>query len=57
MDAEVGISVIPGQRLGSTDQFSAGSGTYIKQRHIYASLTGYKDIVSQASQVKSVVYV
>ncbi|RDD41649.1 Exosome complex component CSL4 [Trichoplax sp. H2] len=54
MAAEVGNPVIPGQRLGSIDQFSAGLGTYVRQRHIYASLVGYKDIISQAGQLPKI---
>lgn len=32
--------VVPGTRLGSSDEYEAGKGTYVRNEHIYASLTG-----------------
>ena len=33
---------IPGERLGSLEQFSPGNGTYVRHGYVYASLAGYK---------------
>jgi len=33
--------VVPGQRLGHEEDFMAGSGTYVRSPHIYASLAGF----------------
>lgn len=35
---------IPGERLGSLEQFSSGNGTYVRHGHVYASLAGYKQL-------------
>ena len=35
--------VLPGQRLGSVSEYASGNGTYIREQHIYASLTGIKE--------------
>nr|CAG8546763.1 8556_t:CDS:2 [Entrophospora candida] len=40
--------VTPGQRLGFTQNFKAGPGTYIRGSHIYASVVGVrKDFVKK----------
>ncbi|XP_038058346.1 exosome complex component CSL4-like [Patiria miniata] len=33
---------IPGQRLGSTEEFQAGKGTYTRQGYVYSSLAGFR---------------
>ena len=39
--------VIPGERLGSTEEYDAGPGSYSRQGYIYASLVGVKKIVEK----------
>ena len=41
------IVVIPGERLGSIEQYSLGNGTYIRHGYVYASLAGYKQSQNQ----------
>ena len=36
---------IPGERLGSVEEFSPGNGTYIRHGYVYASLTGFKQVL------------
>ena len=38
---------IPGERLGSLEQFTPGNGTYIRHGYLYASLAGYKQLQEQ----------
>ena len=38
---------VPGERLGSLEQFSPGNGTYIRHGYVYASLAGYKQLQDQ----------
>jgi len=40
--------VIPGERLGSTGEYSTGPGTYSRQGYIYSSLVGVKKIEKNA---------
>lgn len=41
---------IPGERLGSLEQFSPGNGTYVRHGYVYASLAGYKFTQLQEQQ-------
>lgn len=41
---------IPGERLGSLEQFSPGNGTYVRRGHVYASLAGYKQLQEQENR-------
>lgn len=34
--------VVPGDRLGSVDEYNSGSGTFIRFGHVYANRAGYK---------------
>lgn len=38
---------IPGERLGSLEQFSLGNGTYVRHGYVYASLAGYRQVQEQ----------
>ena len=38
---------IPGERLGSLEQFTPGNGTYIRHGYLFASLAGYKQVLQQ----------
>lgn len=38
---------IPGERLGSLEQFSPGNGTYVRHGYVYASLAGYRQLQEQ----------
>lgn len=38
---------IPGERLGSLEQFSSGNGTYVRHGYVYASLAGYRHLLEQ----------
>ena len=38
---------IPGERLGSLEQFSPGNGTYVRHGFVYASLAGYRQLQEQ----------
>ena len=40
---------IPGERLGSLEQFSPGNGTYIRHGYVYASLAGYRQVQDQTN--------
>ena len=39
---------VPGERLGSTEDFTSGGGTYECDGYVYASVTGF--VKKQASQ-------
>lgn len=39
--------VIPGERLGSLEQYTPGNGTYIRHGYVYASLAGFKQLQDQ----------
>lgn len=54
-DKEVSIAV-PGERLGSLDQFKAGNGTYIRHGYVYSCLAGIKH-VQQETEVCELTYV
>lgn len=41
--------VIPGERIGSLEQYSPGNGTYIRHGYVYASLAGYKQLHNQTN--------
>ena len=38
---------IPGERLGSLEQFSPGNGTYVRHGYVYVSLAGYRQLQEQ----------
>ena len=38
---------IPGERLGSTDEFLPGPGTYVRGAFIYSKLVGKKKIIEK----------
>lgn len=38
---------IPGERLGSLEQFTPGNGTYIRHGYLFSSLAGYKHVLQQ----------
>lgn len=44
LDGDVTI-VVPGERLGSLEQFVAGNGTYSRHGYVYSSLAGLKHVV------------
>lgn len=44
--------VMPGQKLGECERFESGSGTYIRNKSIYASLLGVKKVVNGAGKVR-----
>jgi len=46
---------IPGERLGSLEQFTPGNGTYIRHGYVYASLAGYKQLQEQQNGEKPVI--
>ena len=41
------LVAIPGERLGSLEEFSSGNGTYTRHGYVYASLAGYKQLQEQ----------
>ncbi|EDO49274.1 predicted protein [Nematostella vectensis] len=41
MEASIAV---PGERLGSAEQYSAGNGTYSRHGHIYSCLAGYRHV-------------
>ena len=46
-NVNVNVNVVtPGQRLGSTTDYNAGVGTYIRAQYIYASRVGYKNLMA-----------
>ncbi|KXJ17143.1 exosome complex component CSL4 [Exaiptasia diaphana] len=54
LDGDVTI-VVPGERLGSLEQFAAGNGTYSRHGYVYSSLAGLKHVVQgQEKQTISV---
>ncbi|XP_068708595.1 exosome complex component CSL4-like [Montipora capricornis] len=48
---------IPGERLGSLEQFTPGNGTYIRHGYVFASLAGYKQLQEQQNGEKPVISV
>ena len=40
---------IPGERLGSTDEFQPGPGTYVRGAFIYSKLVGRKRIIEKGA--------
>ncbi|XP_020616719.1 exosome complex component CSL4-like [Orbicella faveolata] len=48
---------IPGERLGSLEQFSPGNGTYVRHGYVYASLAGYRQVQEQQNGEKSIINV
>ena len=42
---------VPGSRLGSVQTLTASDGTFIKGDHIYSSLYGKVNVVSQGGKV------
>lgn len=36
---------VPGERLGSLEQFQPGKGTYIRHGYVYSSLAGFRHVV------------
>ncbi|XP_058972702.2 exosome complex component CSL4-like [Pocillopora verrucosa] len=51
------IVVIPGERLGSIEQYSPGNGTYIRHGYVYASLAGYKQSQNQENGEKPTIHI
>lgn len=51
------LVAIPGERLGSLEQFSSGNGTYTRHGYVYASLAGYKQLQEQKNGEKPVICV
>lgn len=49
--ASVANAVVPGQRLGHVQEYSAGSGTYSHQDFLYASVVGIKKIIEAQGEV------
>lgn len=47
--------VIPGQRLGHIENFTAGPGTYVRKQHIYASVVGVKTFKEQVRKEWAVI--
>ncbi|XP_022106158.1 exosome complex component CSL4-like isoform X2 [Acanthaster planci] len=45
---------IPGQRLGSTEDYQAGKGTYTRQGYIYSSLAGFRHESKHGEEVLNV---
>ena len=43
-EANTSSVVVPGERVGSLDQFSAGSGTYIRHGFVHSCLVGHKHV-------------
>ncbi|XP_015758509.1 PREDICTED: exosome complex component CSL4-like, partial [Acropora digitifera] len=48
---------IPGERLGSLEQFTPGNGTYIRHGYLFSSLAGYKHVLQQQNGEKPVICV
>lgn len=46
LDGNVTV-VVPGERLGSLEQYVAGNGTYSRHGYLYSSLAGLKHVVQQ----------
>ncbi|XP_070540801.1 exosome complex component CSL4-like isoform X2 [Ptychodera flava] len=40
---------VPGERLGSLDQYEASSGTYTRHGDVYSSLAGYVSVTKQSN--------
>ena len=38
--------MIPGQRVGSVEEFTSGPGTYVRGNYLYASLVGFRRVLS-----------
>lgn len=51
------IVVIPGERLGSIEQYSPGNGTYIRHGYVYASLAGFKQSQNQENEEKPIIHI
>ncbi|KAF8986734.1 Exosome complex component CSL4 [Haplosporangium bisporale] len=45
----VADAVVPGQRLGHVQEYASGSGTYLHQDFLYASVVGLKQISQSSS--------
>ena len=45
--------VAPGQRIGSIEEFEAGPGSYQRGNYLYASLVGYKRVLSFENENES----
>lgn len=40
------VIVVPGDRLGGVDEFSAGEGTYVRGLHVFASALGVRTVIA-----------
>jgi hypothetical protein len=49
--ASIANAVVPGQRLGHVQEYSAGPGTYSHQDFLYASVVGIKKIIESQGEV------
>ena len=44
---------VPGDRLGSVDEYTAGAGTYVRFGHVYANRAGFKVMEERNDKVRS----
>ena len=42
---------VPGERLGSLEEYLPGKGTYIRHGYLYSSLVGFKHVEKNENKV------
>lgn len=51
MTSEEIVAAVPGERLGSLEQYLPGKGTYIRHGYVYSSLVGFKHVDEKENEV------